>query len=129
MSKSKGIFLIGQYYMKPRDHVNTSKSGWMKDPANIRWDEKVEFTRSIRNRDANAQVILNLSNKTVVRNTFNSGKSFDEVFAYFFENYSKYLIPLMGQLDPDYLQGLADKMTQEVDNEPVDVPHEEVKAE
>lgn len=131
MSKPKGIFLIAKYFMKPRDHVNTSKAGWMKDPNNIRWDESMELTRGLKNKDANAQVILNLSDLTVVRNTFKTEKSFDDVFRYYFDNYNKYLIPVMGQLHPDYLTKIADDIKREMDATPetVDAEYEEVKAE
>lgn len=129
--KTKGIFLIAQYSMKPKPHVNTSKKGWMDNPENIRYDEQVIIARQIRNKDMNAQVILDLSNKRIDRNTFNTDKTFDEVFEYFFTNYNKYVVEVMGQLDPEYLAEVVERMQQalDVDTGPVEVEHEEVKAE
>jgi Ni,Fe-hydrogenase maturation factor len=115
LSKNTSIYLVARYYKKPRDHVNTSKKGWMDNPDNIRWDEKVGFTRGLKSKDQDAQVILNLSDKVVQRNTFNTGKTFDEIFRYFFENYHQYLLPVMQQIDPDYLQALANKLTEELE--------------
>ena len=116
MSKSKGIFLVAQYYAKPKRHVKTHVKGWMDHPENIQWDEKVEISRGLRTRDLHAQVILDLSNKKVERNTFTSGKTFDEIFKYFFANYSDYIIKVMAQLDPAYLEQIVSEMEQELAN-------------
>lgn len=147
MSKEKGIYLVAKYFMKPQAHVNTSKAGWMKDPNNIRWDESMVVSRGLKPKDNSAQVILNLSDKTVVRNTFTPGKGFDEVFVYFLNGYSQYLVPVMGQLDRDYLEAIAaelqaqlppETMTNEEmlaaqaaqsSNQIIDAEYEEVKAE
>jgi hypothetical protein len=113
--KEKGIYLVATYIMKPKDHVNTSKKGWKDDPNNIRWDEKVEITRGIKKRDgASANVILDLSNLHIDRNNFQTGRTFDEIFRYYFNNYNKYLIPIMGQLHPDYLDQMAKEIEQEL---------------
>lgn len=129
MSKQKGIYLVAQYFQKPKDHVNTSVKGWMNDPANIRYDEKVAIVRGLKNRDLNAQIVLNLGEKKVERNSFNGTKDFDEIFRYFFENYDKYIVQVMGQIDPDYLRALVDKMQAEIEatDQPVDVVATEVE--
>lgn len=119
MSKEKPIFLVAQYSMKPRDHVNTSVKGWMENTDNIRWDEQVAVTRGLKSRDMNAQVVLDLSNKKIERNTFNTDKSFDDVFRYFFVNYNQYVTEVMRQLDPEYLTQLVDLMEKELEEEEV----------
>ena len=118
MSKLKNIYLVAQYAMKPKSHVNTSQKGWMDNPDNVRYDEQVSFARGLRNKDMNAQVILDLSNKQVERNSFKTNKSFDEIFRYFLENYTDYVAQTMTQLDPEYLASVASKMEAEltVDN-------------
>jgi hypothetical protein len=132
MSRPKDIYLVAKYMTKPKDHVNTSKKGWMQDPANIRYDESMEVVRGLRSRDVDAQVVLNLSRKTVERNSFKTEKTFDEIFQYFFINYSQYLIPVIGQLDPDYLNAIAQDMKKTLestqDDKTVDVEYEEVAA-
>lgn len=115
MSKPKDIYLVAKYMTKPKDHVNTSKAGWMKDPNNIRYDESMEICRGLRPRDVDAQVVLNLSKKAVERNRFNTEKTFDEIFMYFFTNYNKYLLPVMGELDPGYLDSLAQRIREDLD--------------
>jgi hypothetical protein len=114
MSKPKGIFLVAIYAMKPKGHVNTSRKGWMDNPDNIRYDEQVAITRGLRTKDMHAQVILDLSSKVIVKNSFNTGKSFDEVFRYFLENYTEYMAQTMSQLDPVYLADLAKLMEAEM---------------
>ena len=79
----------------------------MDNPENIRWDEQMLVTRGLKPKDNNAQVVLNLSEKSIVRNTFTQGKTFDEVFIYFLNGYSQYLVPVMGQLDRAYLEAIA----------------------
>jgi hypothetical protein len=114
MSKPKNIYLIAQYMMKPQPHANTSKKGWMDNPENVRYDEQVAFTRGLRPRDMNAQVILDLSSKQVERNTFKTDKSFDEIFRYFLENYTDYVAQTMAQIDPEYLSGVAKTLNDEL---------------
>jgi hypothetical protein len=114
MSKPKHIYLVAQYVLKPKEHVNTSRKGWMDNPENIRYDEQVSIVRGLRNRDMHAQVILNLSTKTIQRNTFNSSTAFEEMFRYFLENYPKYIAETMGSLDLDYLTTIVNAMELEM---------------
>lgn len=131
--KQKNIYLVATYIMKPKDHVNTSKKGWMDDPANVRYDEKVEITRGLKNRDASsANVILDLSNLQITRNTFKTERTFDEVFLYYFNNYNKYLIPVMGQLHPEYLDQIAKSIEEQLasmttETETVETKYEELE--
>lgn len=117
---TKNIFLVARYYMKPRPGVNTSKAGWMNDPNNIRYDEAVDIVRGIKGSSLDAQVVLNLTNKTVERNSWNDNKDFDRLFAYFFEGYHSYLTQVMKQLDPEYLTAMVDKMYSEVESTKVE---------
>lgn len=132
--KQKNIYLVATYIMKPKDHVNTSRKGWMDDPANVRYDEKVEVTRGLKNRDASsANVILDLTNLMITRNTFKTERTFDEVFLYYFNNYNKYLIPVMGQLHPEYLDQIAKGIEEQMasvptESEVVEAKYEEVEA-
>lgn len=131
--KQKNIYLVATYIMKPKDHVNTSKKGWMDDPANVRYDEKVEITRGLKNKDASsANVILDLSNLQITRNTFKTERTFDEVFLYYFNNYNKYLIPVMGQLHPEYLDQIAKSIEEQLasmttETETVETKYEELE--
>jgi hypothetical protein len=107
MIKSTNEYLIAHYSQKPKLGVNTSQKGWMSNPNNIRWDEAMTITRGVRKRDRLAAVILDLTERKVVSNSFNTGRTFDEIITYYMENYTKQLIPVMMQLDPEYVQDLA----------------------
>lgn len=100
--------------MKPKQGVNTSVKGWMDDPANLRYDEKVEITRGIKKNSHTAKIILNLVDKKVERNNFNSNKEFKELFKYFFGGYHKYITEVMKQLDPEYLTSILDELESEM---------------
>ena len=103
--KIKDIHLVAFYVAKPRDPRRTKEAGYMKDPANIQYDERIEFTRGLSGKDSSvAGVILNLNQKKVVYNRFGHEKTFDDLFKYFLEAYPKYVINVMAQLDMPYLE-------------------------
>jgi hypothetical protein len=114
MSK-QNIYLVAQYYMKPKAHVRTHKKGWMDNPENIRYDEKVEISRGLRTKDLSAKIVLDLTNKSVYRNGFATDRPFDEIFKYFFANYNEYIIKVMGQLDPVYLDQIVTELEKEIE--------------
>ena len=125
--KNKNIYIVAYYYKKPKPHVNTSQKGWMDNPDNVRWDEKVGITRGISKKDIQAHVIVNLSEKRVERNNLNGNKDFEQIFQYFFAGYSKYITEVMGQLDPAYLEHMVNVWEADLKSMPdeenvVDVP-------
>ena len=105
------------YSMKPRPGVNTSKKGWMDDTDNITYDERIEISRGLKRNSNTAKVILDLSNKTVDRNSWGTDRSFDEYFKYYFKGYHKYLTTVMTQLDAEYFNKMLDEMQAELDSE------------
>ena len=115
--KNKNIYLVAFYYAKPRPGVQTQVKGWMDNPENIRYDERVEITRGLKKDAAAAGVIMDLSNKTVDRNRYGENKSFDEMFKYFFKGYNKYITQVMVQLDAEYFNKMLDEMQAEWETE------------
>jgi hypothetical protein len=118
--KIKELHLLAFYVMKPRPGVQTQVAGWMKDPANIQYDERVEFTRGLSSKDQQfAGVILNLAKKTVVQNRFDPAKrDFDEMFKYFLEAYPQQVATVMAELDLTYLEQFIPK--EEKSETPID---------
>lgn len=100
--------------MKPRTGVNTAKKGWMADKSNLQYDEKVEITRGHKKSSALANVILNLTQKSVERNTFNDDRDFRSFFKYYFGGYDQYITAVMKQLDPAYLTAILDELETEM---------------
>lgn len=110
---NKNIYLVAFYYAKPKPGVQTQIKGWMNNPDNIHWDERVEITRGLKKDTYAAGVIMNLNNKTVDRNRYGDNKSFDEMFKYFFKGYNKYITQVMVQLDAEYFNRMLDEMQAE----------------
>lgn len=113
--KQKSIYLAGFYGMKPRAGVNTNIKGWMKDPSNLQYDEKVEITRGEKRHAIAPRIVLNLSDKIVVKNGFNDDRDFKSLFKYFFGGYHQYITTIMEQLDPAFLIEIVDELQAEMD--------------
>ena len=114
--KKRSIYLVAHYVTRPRDPRKTHIPGYMSNPANHQYDEQVQVSTRLRPKDINmAKVIINLSNKTVDKNSFNSNKDFNELFKYFFKGYHKYITDVMVQLDAEYFNKMLDEMQAEVD--------------
>lgn len=124
--KKSNIYLVAQYVTKPRDPRKTHIPGYMKDPANHQFDERVQISTRLRSQDTlTAKVIMNLSEKKVEKNSFNGNKDFNELFKYFFKGYHKYVTEVMTKLDPEYFNQMLDEMQAELDAEKA---NEEVQA-
>ena len=103
--KIKDLHLIAFYVQKPRRGVQTQIKGWLNNPDNFQYDERVEFTKGLSGKDRQyAGVILNLNTKTVVYNKFGKEKTFDEVFKYFLEGYPQQVATVMAELDLEYVK-------------------------
>ena len=126
MHNKNNIYLVAFYGMKPRKGVNTSKKGWMEDKSNLQYDEKVEITRGHKKSSALANVILNLSQKAVERNTFNDDRDFKSFFKYYFGGYDQYITAVMKQLDPEYLTSILDELEAEMKQAESDTHAQEV---
>ena len=133
------IYLIATYFAKPRDPRKTHLKGYMKDPANIRWDEALTMTRGLKTRDStNGGIILDITKRKLVKDSRTTGKDYDQLIRYFFMNYDRQLVPVLAQVDPDLLQTIAGELKAEldaknpapvVDAEAVEVKDEAVQAE
>ncbi len=104
--KIKDLHLIAFHVAKPRPGVQTQVAGWNKNPENIQYDERIEFTRGLSSKDQQyAGIVLNLAKKTVVQNRYNSEqRDFDALFKYFLEGYPQYVAQAMAELDVEYLK-------------------------
>ena len=109
--KTKDLHLIAFYVQKPRPGVQTQIAGWMKDPNNFQYDERVEFTKGLSSKDQQyAGIVLNLATKTVIQNRYNSEqRDFDGLFKYFLEAYPKEVATVMAELDLAYLEQFIPK--------------------
>jgi hypothetical protein len=111
---NKNIYLTAYFSMKPRPNVNTSVKGWMNDHNNLMYDEKVEIVRGLKPRTGSAKIILDFTNKTVVRNGFNEDRDFKKLFKYFFGGYAQYMSTVMIQLDPEWMDAMVAELEEEM---------------
>lgn len=127
---TKNIYLNAYYTARPRDPRQTHVKGYMSDPANIAYDERIEFAKGEKKSAiSTAGVILNLNTKKIERNRFGDGKTFDELFKYFLEAYPQYVIQVMAQLDMAYLEQFIPKEeTVEESSDTVDVEEKPKKS-
>jgi hypothetical protein len=96
LKNNSDIYLLAFYTLKPRDANMTKVKGYMSNPENVYYDEMVNITRGLKNKiSVDAKIILNLSKKSVVKNTWQTEKTWDELYAYFEEGYSKYINTVM----------------------------------
>jgi hypothetical protein len=125
----KEIHLVAFYTAKPRNPRMTHIPGYMKDPNNIQYDERIEFTKGLKSKDqTTASIILNLNQKKVVTNRIDKDqRDFDALFKYFLEAYPQYVIQVMAQLDMPYLEQFIPK--EEPTEANVEVASETVQAE
>lgn len=102
--KNKNLYLVAYYSIKPKNPKRTKEPGYMADPANFDYDESINITRGLKTRDnLEAKVILNLTEQSVTKNTFNENKDFPSLLAHYQEGYPKYINPLLAQLYPEQI--------------------------
>jgi hypothetical protein len=87
----KSIYLIAKYTGQPKDPKQTYKAGYMKDPANIEYEEQVYISRGLHNKQLTNQVILNLTEAKIIKNTFKNANNFEELFEHYYDGYAEYI--------------------------------------
>jgi hypothetical protein len=98
------IYLLANYTAHPKDKTMTSKPGYMLDPDNIEYEEHVIVAKGLRKNDMkNNNVIIDLTDEVIVKNSYQSEADFQAIFKHFFDNYGDYI----GQSVRD-LQGITD---------------------
>ena len=108
---TKELHLLAYYVQKPKAGVQTQVSGWAKNPENVQYDERVEFTRGLKTKHQQmAGIVLNLAKKSVVQNRYDKEqRNFDSIFKYFLEAYPKEVATVMAELDVEYLEQFIPK--------------------
>ena len=96
---NNNIYLIAKYTGQPKDPKQTVRPGYMKDPNNIQYEEQVYISRGLRDKDLQNQVVLDLTEEKIVKNNFNSGSNFEEIFTHYYEGYAEYIDDCVNQLN------------------------------
>lgn len=93
------IYLLATYVARPRNPRQTSRAGYITDPANIQYDENLAIVRGWRGRYMKYSVVLDLTNERVVKNSFTPGKTFEELFAHYYEGFGEYIEQTVNDLN------------------------------
>lgn len=83
--------MIAQYVVLPKNPRQTAQSGYMANPDNLRYDERVFVARGYRDRYLQNDVVLDLTEEKILKNSFRSEKSFEEIFKHFYEGFGNYI--------------------------------------
>lgn len=89
MSKPKHRYMLVNYIQKPKYPKRTHEKGYWSNPDNIQWDESVEFSLGLKNRDlAQYSVIIDFDDCVVVKNRMSTERDFATLLGYYQEHYS-----------------------------------------
>ena len=83
--------MVAQYVAQPKNPRQTSQAGYMANPDNIRYDERVFVARGYRDRYLQNDVILDLTEEKILKNSFRTEKDFEEIFKHFYEGFGDYI--------------------------------------
>jgi hypothetical protein len=115
LAKAKDIYIIAQYFMRPREGVKTSQPGWHKQEGSIVWDEKMQVTEGVKNSHKLAQVIINVTKRRVVRNSLSTDGSVPDFWLtwnYFIKHNGKYIKDSMDRVDPTTYSDVVSELEQ-----------------
>lgn len=87
----KKLYMIAHYYQVPKNPRLTAQKDFGKDSNNMAFNESVTIARNIKDRDlSSANVILNITDKKVVKCNLRQGAAFDDLYRYYKNNYPQY---------------------------------------
>ena len=93
------IYLLATYVARPKNPRQTSRAGYITDPDNIQYDENLEIVRGWRDRYMKYSVVLDLTNERVIKNSFQTGKTFEELFTHYHEGFGEYIEQTVNDLN------------------------------
>lgn len=95
------IYLVAQYVAQPKNPRQTAQSGYMSNPDNVRYDERVFVARGYRDRYMQNNVVLDLTEEKILKNSFRSEKTFEDIFNHFYEGFGDYIDDCVKTLNED----------------------------
>lgn len=99
MAVNRNIYLLVKYIEHPKDPARTKEPGYMKDPANVRFDEQVKIVVGIKDKELlQHNVILNLTESKIVRNSFEAKQDYDTLYNYYLQHYESYITQSLKQI-------------------------------
>ncbi len=93
------IYLLATYVARPKNPRQTSRAGYITDPNNIQYDENLEIVREWRDRYLKYSVVLDITNKRVLKNSYHNRKTFEELFTHYHEGFGEYIEQTVNDLN------------------------------
>ncbi len=93
------IYLLANYRARPKNPRLTAQLGYMSNPDNIIYDEELAIVRGWRDRYIKNSVVLDLTNERVIKNSFRTEKTFDDLFAHYHEGFREYIEQTVNELN------------------------------
>ena len=100
MAKPKHRHMLINYVQTPKYPKRTHEKGYWSNPDNVQWDEMVEFSLGIKNRDHQTySIIMDLDAGVVIKNSMSGEKQFDVLFGYFHEHYNDQIVNYLNRTE------------------------------
>lgn len=92
---------MAQYVAQPKNPRQTAQPGYMSNPDNVRYDERVFVARGYRDRYMQNNVVLDLTEEKILKNSFRSERTFEAIFKHFYEGFGNYIDDCVKTLNED----------------------------
>lgn len=92
---------MANYVARPKNPRLTAQAGYMSNPDNIQWDEQIFIARGYKDRYMQNSVVLDLTEERIVKNSFRSEKTFEDIFKHYHEGFSEYIEQSVNQLNEE----------------------------
>jgi len=96
---NRNIYLVANYVARPRNPRQTAQPGYMSNPDNIQYDEQMFIARGYRDRYLKNSVVLDLTEEKIIKNSFRSEKTFDDLFAHYHDGFAEYIEQTVNDLN------------------------------
>jgi hypothetical protein len=90
---------VANYVARPRNPRQTAQPGYMSNPDNIQYDEQMFIARGYRDRYLKNSVVLDLTEEKIIKNSFRSEKTFDDLFAHYHDGFAEYIEQTVNDLN------------------------------
>lgn len=93
-----GRYILVTYTQIAKYPKRTGEKGYWSNPDNMQWDELVEFSTKLKNRDRQrAGVILDIENQNIEKNVFGGDRNWQSLWDYYYKNYQKQIDQFLNQ--------------------------------
>ena len=97
-TKKQKFYVVVQYILRPRNKMKTYDPEYMSEPRNYQYDELFNIVTKVKDNELTRySIILDLTNKKVVKNSSSNNKSYQEILQYFINNYSERFTQMLGE--------------------------------